>query len=239
VSDASNTTEPRQKMPILKSKKELVALVVSSLIFAIVIYTMYFGKGDEVLPVAELADTATPVTVPVAGALAVAGPLAVPGPAPLSLQAILTSLNSETDANKINEPAKLTRSPFEMSAALRQVINGIKNTPPPEKTSSAPVVLTSQNARSVLAKIPGAERAAAAGLTLDAVMITSTWRGASINGEILPLGDTILGFTLTQVFEDRATLRLGKHQISLFVRPPNTLGETSGKNHTRTWRLPK
>ena len=126
-----------------------------------------------------------------------------------------------------------------MSAALRQVIYDIKSTSVIEKTSSAPVVLTPQNARSVLMKIPGAERAAAAGLTLDAVMVTSTWRGASINGEITPLGETILGFTLTHVYEDRATLRLGKHRISLFVRPASTLGGAGGKNHTRTWRLPK
>ena len=233
MNDTGSTTETRQKMPLLKSKKELVALVVSALIFAIVIYVTYFGKDEAIPPVAELADTATAVVAPVVPAQA------APGPPLLSLQAILASLDSEPDASKADSPVKLTRSPFEMSDALQQIIYDIKSTPTPQKTSSAPIVLTAGNARAVLGKIPGAERAAAAGLTLDAVMTTSTWKGASINGEIIPIGDTVLGFTLTHVLEDRATLRLGKHRISLLVRPANSLRGTGGKNSTRTWRLPK
>jgi hypothetical protein len=226
-------------MPILKSKKELVALVVSALVFAIVIYMMYFGKDKAIPPVAELAETAAApvVTAPVPVATAQTSV----APAPLSLQAILASLDSEPDAGRTDKPAKLARSPFEMSLALQQIIYDIKIKSPtePKETSSTPVVLTNHNARTVLGKIPGAEQAAAVGMTLDAVMTTSTWKGASINGEIIPLGDTVLGFTLTEVLEDRATLRLGKYYISLLVRPPSAPRRPGGKNPTRTWRLPK
>ncbi len=233
MSDATDKSETGQKMPLLKSKKELVALVGSALVFAIVIYVMYFGKDEVIPPVAELADTATAVIAPVAT------PQAIAGPEPLSLQAILASLDSERTAGKPREPAKLARSPFEMSAVLKQVTYGIKSNPAPQETSSAPVVLTNRNARTVLAKISGAERAASVGLTLDAVMTTSTWKGASINGEIIPIGDAVLGFTLTEVLEDRATLRLGKHRITLLVRPPDDPGGAGNNNHSRTWRLPK
>ena len=235
MSDPSSTTESKQKMPLLKSKKELVALVVSAVIFAIVIYMMYFGKSEAAPPAGagEVVDTALPVATPAQAAQA------APAAAPLSLQAILASLNSEPGADRTAAPAKLTRSPFDMSLELRRLIYNIKSDPVPNKASSAPVVLTRQNARSVLAQIPGAERAAAEGLTLDAVMTTSTWKGASINGEIIPLGDTVLGFKLTEILEDRATLQLGEHRISLLVRPTHDPRSANGKNQTRTWRLPK
>ena len=237
MSDATQTAQPeqQQKMPLLKSKKELVALVAAALVFGVVIYKTYFGKGEELPEPAELAGPATAVTAPAAGTEAAQEPEVIP------LQAILASLNSESDAaaERSKAPAKLTRSPFEMSPSLRKAVYNIKGAAPPKALSSEPVILTAQNAHSVLAKIPGAERAAAAGLTLDAVMITSTWRGASINGEIIPLGDAVLGFTLAAVLGDRVTLQRGKHRIGLLVRPPAASGGAGGKNHTRTWRLPK
>ena len=237
MSDATQTAQPeqQQKMPLLKSKKELVALVAAALVFGVVIYKTYFGKGEELPEPAELAGPATAVTAPAAGTEAAQEPEVIP------LQAILASLNSESDAaaERSKAPAKLTRSPFEMSPSLRKAVYNIKGAAPPKALSSEPVILTAQNAHSVLAKIPGAERAAAAGLTLDAVMITSTWRGASINGEIIPLGDAVLGFTLAAVLGDRVTLQRGKHRIGLLVRPPAASGGPDGKNHTRTWRLPK
>ncbi len=231
MSDLNATPPARSKPAVFKSKKELVALVVAASVFAVVIYLMYFRKKGPEVQVAELAE---PAAVAVAPVDAAAPAPVVLGP---SVQNVLASLSEETDAGA-DATAEPVRNPFQMTAAFRTVVYGVKAVPTVDKGPSKPVVLTPANARSVLSGIPGAQQAAAAGLVLDAVMITETWRGASINGEIIPLGETFLGFTLTDVAEDRVTLKRGKHRIQVLVRPPVGLHGPGGKRN-RAWRLPK
>ena len=219
-------------MRVFKSKKELIALVIAAVLFAGVIYKMYVSKEEPAAmgaapsapaPAAVLPGTTPPpsATTPVA-----------------SVPAVLASLDEDaaTPDSTTGGAATPERNPFQMSAALRTYIYGAQAPPKQATTSTEAIVLTPDNARAVLSRIPGAEQAAAAGLTLEAVMLTDDWRGASINGEITPLGDLILGFKLVEVFEDRVTLERGKHRIALFVRPPASSGTVGG---TRTWRLPK
>jgi len=226
VSDATDTAESARKMPAFKSKKELIALAVSSVIFAFVIYKMYFGKAGPEIQVAELAEPAQAV------AAAPAGPAAAAAP-----HKVMLALDLEAEpVPQPQHPAKLARDPFQMSRGMRGIIYDIKASAGPKESPAKLIILTPDNARAVLAKIPGAERAAAQGLKLDAVMITRGWRGASINGEIMPVGDTIFGLTLAEVLEDRVILRRGKHRVALLVRPAGGSGRKNGK---RAWRMPK
>lgn len=225
MSDATDTAGSARKMPAFKSKKEFIALAVSSVIFAVVIYKMYFGKAGPEIQVAELAEPAQTVAAP-------AGPAAAAPPHKIMLA---LNLGAEPDPEP-QRPAKLASDPFQMSRRMRGIIYGIKASAGPKESPAKLIILTLDNARAVLAKIPGAEQAAAEGLKLDGVMITSGWRGASINGEIMPVGDTILGLTLAEVLEDRVILRRGKHRVALLVRPA---GGSGGKNGKRAWRMPK
>lgn len=219
MSDAAETAGAARKRPVFKSKKELIALAVASVIFAVVIYKTYFGNAGAEIQVAELAEPAQ---------AAAAAP-----------HKLLLALDLDLDAEPAPEPerpAKLSRDPFQMSRAMRGIIYDIQASAGPKESPAKLIILTPENARAVLAKIPGVERAAAEGLKLDAVMITGGWRGASINGEIMPVGDTILGLTLAEVLEDRVILRRGKHRVALLVRPA---GGSGRKNGTRAWRMPK
>ncbi|MFH1731696.1 MAG: hypothetical protein ABIF82_08605 [Planctomycetota bacterium] len=225
MSDAADTAGSARKMPAFKSKKELIALAVSAVIFAFVIYKTYFGKAGPDIQVAELAEPAQTAAAP-AGQGATAPP-----------HKLLLALDLDAEpAPEPERPAKLSRDPFQMSGGMRGTIYDIKTSAGPKESPAKLIILTPQSARAVLAKIPGAEQAAAKGLKLDAVMITRGWRGASINGEIVPVGDAILGLTLAEVLEDRVILRRGKHRVALLVRPA---GESGRENGTRSWRMPK
>jgi len=225
VSDATDTAGSARKMPAFKSKKELIALAVSSVIFAFVIYKTYFGKAGPEIQVAELAEPAQTAAAPAAQAAAAAP------------HRVMLALDLDAEPNpEPQRAAKLSRDPFQMSRGMRGIIYDIKASAGPKESPAKLIILTRDNARAVLAKIPGAEQAAAQGLKLDAVMVTSNWRGASINGEIIPAGDTILGLTLAEVLEDRVILRRGKHRVALLVRPA---GGSGPKNRKRAWRMPK
>ena len=79
--------------------------------------------------------------------------------------------------------------------------------------------------RKLLADIPGAEKALKKGFKVGAVMISDSWTGATINGRVVPVGRTVLGFKLAQVFEDSVVLERGKHRIRLMIRARSSFDE--------------
>ena len=231
MNEAAETTQAPAKMPAFKSKKELVALVGAAVVFAFVIYKMYLSKGDEPSVMAG------PAEAPVASAASPqnAQPLS---PAALDMMAQLRTGEAEVSAGT-ESPATLKRNPFAMTITMHARIYGAQTQPQENTASSEPVLLTAENFSAVLSQIPGAEEAAAKGLTLEAVMSAGTWRGASINGQIMQLGDTILGFKLVEVLEDRVVLQCEQHRVALPVRSSGSPTPDKSGTPNSPWRTPQ
>ena len=212
-------------MKTFKSKKELVALVVSAVVFGIVIYKMYLSKGK---PEPEAARPA-----PAAPAAASPAPQPAPGPTaqtpadtgpaaatPTAAQAIawLDLLDAEI-ADADQAPARLPRDPFTMSAEMREELDRGKGEKAPQVDKSPRLVtVTAKTAKEVLRGIPGAHQAAEAGLQLDAVMTSGSWKGAVVNGKVVQLGAVVLGLTLIEVHDDSVVLEVENHRIRLRMR---------------------
>lgn len=56
-------------------------------------------------------------------------------------------------------------------------------------------------------------------LLLSATMVSGTTRYANANGRILRAGDTIIGYTLQRIFENRAVFIKNGKQTTVYVRP--------------------
>jgi len=231
VNTPAETAQAPAKMPVFKSKKELVALVGAAVVFAFVIYKMYLSKGDEPSVMAG------PIEAHVASAPLPqdAQPLS---PAALDMMAQIRTGEAEISA-KDESPAALARNPFAMTMTMHARIYGAETQAHENTTSSEPVLLTADNCNAVLSQIPGAEEAAAKGLTLEAVMRAGTWRGASINGQIMQIGDAILGFQLVEVLEDRVILQFDRHRVALPVRLSGAATPDTSGTPNSPWRTPQ
>ncbi|MFW6157974.1 MAG: hypothetical protein ACOC8E_01290 [Planctomycetota bacterium] len=205
---------------LFKSKKELVMLAVSATVFAVVIYTMYLSKGsEERLGAAEPHEDVAAAPVPADDAAGAPGdpPDARPG---RDLLDRVDFENLETEPELLPPPWP-DRDPFVPAGPLKKHL-ARSRTPgddPETEPAAEPVVVTPDNLKETLARIPGAEKAAGAGFRLGAVMRTGGWHGATINGRVLQVGDRVLGFTLDTVRADGVILRRGRHRIKLPMRP--------------------
>lgn len=186
-----------------KSRKEVVILAISALVFAIVIYRVYLTGGSEEPPVVNETQANEETQISVQDVFKRAAQLEVEYVPP--------------------KAAPVERDPFRMTDAMRDNIYAksvaAEDTPPP------PVILTKDGMRDALAKIPGGEQAAEVGFRLDAVLVSPDWRCAVINEKLIPLGGTLLGFTLVQIDEDRVTLELNKHKVTLLVSTPQVFAD--------------
>jgi hypothetical protein len=214
------TGQPATNKPkLFKSKKELVVLAVSATVFAFVIYKMYLSKRVKGPEVAELNDE-------VVAAVPATGPAPSPAPDtpaapghPVDPEELLARIEADTLAAK-PPPAALGRDPFGMTAAMRDHVFGRVVKAPPVRPTKTIITLTGKESRQALAAIPGAEEAAKAGLTLNAVMQAGGARFAVVNGNVVRVGGTVLGFTLTEIGEDSVLLRLGTHRVRVLLRTP-------------------
>lgn len=202
-----------KKLRLFKSKKELALLVVSAVVFAFVLHRMY-SKRAKPPEVAELAEAAQ----------AAGG-----GPSAPSVQEVLVAASAEDpgDSGPVETPAAPARDPFAMTEAMRNEIYRSKVGTQTVERPPEVIVLTAQNWREVLARIPGAEEAGRAGLRLEATMTAGAWQAAVINGKVVVLGKSILGFRLAEVLEDGAVLELGKQRVKLLIPRAETGGEAS------------
>jgi len=222
VSDLNDTTAAPAKMAVCKSKKELVILSVVAVVFAVVIYSMYFKGGDDE---AEMT-----------------GPVAVDVDAPRTIEVVeapaevvITHLpiTEAPAALKTAEAVPLARDPFAMSGFIRERVYGVTEVEAADEGPARPVTLTEKNQRSVLSQIPGAEQAAAKGFHIEAILLTGDWSGAMINGRVVRVGESLLGFTLTDVSDEDVILEREGHRVRLLVHPPK---EGDGDATQPTWR---
>jgi len=224
-----------QGMKLFKSKKELVVLVVSALLFAGIIYKMYLSKGSKGPAVAEPSDYA--VAQPASAAPAPAAPAAA-APQPLSgapepvstgsPSAILDLADLDEELAEHTKTLELTRDPFSMSKEMHDEIfakKEIKGKEPQKVDGSEPIVLTAENAQKVLSSVPGGQKAASIGFKLGAVMRSGSWRGAVINGRVVRVGKSVLGFELVRVAEDGVILKKEALQVKVLIRPHGSLNQ--------------
>lgn len=210
---AADTSAPtEQKTKLFKSKKELVVLAVSAAVFAAVVLKTYVLKKPDRFAAAEPPAEASSVQTDSQNFARSSAP-------PPDVGSLLNSATgtAEDDA----APAELARDPFVMTNAFQDALREPAPAAKAEPTTSAIITLTPQNLASVMATIPGAEKAAAKGLLLEAVMLSGDWRGAVINGRVFRVGESVLGFELTEVESDAAVLRRDQHRVRILLRPTN------------------
>jgi hypothetical protein len=210
-------------MKAFKSKKELVMLAGASIVFAFVIWQMYFSGDDRVEgPVEpEPVPARRPVAAPPSGGTAAPTP-AAPAAAPEGTftpeQVIEMVRADEAAETRADAPKELARDPFALSKEMREAVLAAKpTTQDPTVDPAVVVTLTVDNTSRVLAGIPGAEEAAKKGLKLQGCMLSGSLRAAVINGRTVMQGRKILGFFLESVGPEDAILRLGARRVRLVI----------------------
>ncbi len=229
MTGANQTTLHITRAKLFKSRKELVVLAVAAAVFAIVIYKVYLAKDQQ-----PAATTKLPV-------VAADTPVSTDTPTTVSVRRLIAKLqvNDISNRRETEAPPKPTSDPFTMSQTMHHQLYRTTEPSVDRERPSEPVTLPAQNYRAVLARIPGAEEAAGKGLRLVAVMVTSGWKGAAVNGEVIQLGESVLGFKLVKVLDQAVILERGKHRIRLVVRSANSPGQGGQNTRKRLWRTHK
>jgi len=248
VNEPHKTDEGQGKPKLFKSKKELVMLGISAVVFVFVIYRMYLSKGSKGdPPVAELnpaAVTATPPATPAPAPTPAAAPAAAATAAAAATQAqanvaellALAEMVEPEGPHRAEPPPKPTRDPFTMTRSMHDDIYVDERKAADDKAELKLITLAPDEVARGLAAVPGAERAAKEGLKLGAILLVGSWRGANINGRVVRCGDTVLGLTLLEVHSDHVLLKSGRHRIKLLMRRSHLLGGGRSPTEQRSRR---